>query len=82
MLFPLFAKYKKIFAKKWVNDYISKNSGIPNNILENFLVYFKEQLVQYFDKGILELNDVSIKFRTNNSLENFNRILKKIKEVI
>ena len=82
MLFPLFAKYKKIFVKKWVNDYISKNSGIPNNILENFLVYFKEQLVQYFDKGILELNDVSIKFRTNNSLENFNRILKKIKEVI
>ena len=82
MLFPLFAKYKKIFVKKWVNDYISKNSGIPNNILENFLVYFKEQRVQYFDKGILELNDVSIKFRTNNSLENFNRILKKIKEVI
>ena len=82
MLFPLFAKYKKIFVKKWVNDYISKNSGIPNNILENFLVYFKEQLVQYFDKGILELNDVSIKFRTNNSLENFNIILKKIKEVI
>ena len=57
MLFPLFAKYKKIFVKKWVNDYISKNSGIPNNILENFLVYFKEQLVQYFDKGIVDYTD-------------------------
>ena len=44
--------------------------------MDDFLIYFNEQWLEYFNNGILELNDINIKFRTNNSLENFNRKFK------
>ena len=46
------------------------------NELQNFISYFKDNWLFYFKDGSLNLNDVNIKFRTNNSLENFNRQLK------
>ena len=44
--------------------------------MDDFIIYFNEQWLEYFNNGILELNDINIKFRTNNSLENFNRKFK------
>ena len=57
-------------------NYISKNCYIPKEILDDFLVYFKDQWLQYFNNENLKLNDINIKFRTINSLENFNRTFK------
>ena len=41
-----------------------------------FLEYFNNQWLEYFKNKTLNLNKINIKFRTTNSLENFNRILK------
>ena len=38
--------------------------------------YFEEQWLNYFDNGALLLNNIYVKFPTNNSLERLNRILK------
>ena len=47
-----------------------------NNIYNNFLNYFKNFWSPYFKDKILNLREIDIKFRTTNSLENFNRIIK------
>ena len=46
------------------------------NELESFISYFIETWIKYFNDESLSLNDVFIKFRTNNCLENFNKQLK------
>ena len=38
--------------------------------------YFNNQWVDYFKNKTLYLEKINIKFRTTNSLENFNRIFK------
>ena len=49
----------------------------PKTILDEFVDYFKLQWLDYFDKEILNLKGIYIKFRSNNCLENFNRQLKR-----
>ena len=53
-----------------------ENFKIYNKELENFILYFNENWLNYFKDGTLNLKYIDIKFRTNNCLENFNRILK------
>ena len=45
--------------------------------LSGFISYFNENWLRYFIDGTLNLNGINVKFRTNNCLENFNRILKR-----
>ena len=47
------------------------------SISENFYNYFYDNWIPFFEQNILVLNNVDIKLRTNNSLENFNKLLKK-----
>ena len=56
---------------------IDKELENPQTILEEFINYFENQWLKYFEKDILNLNKLNIKFRSNNCLENFNRQLKK-----
>ena len=49
----------------------------PQNILDEFIDYFKFQWLGYFNKNILFLKGINIKYRSNNCLENFNRQLKR-----
>jgi len=54
-----------------------------NKKYNEFKEYFTEQWIPYFKNKILVLKDIDIKFRTNNSIENFNRYFRyniKIKE--
>ena len=44
--------------------------------LNVFISYFNENWLRYFIDGTLNLNDINVKFRTNNCLENFNRTFK------
>lgn len=44
---------------------------------KEFIDYFKLQWLDYFNKEVLNLKGIYIKFRTNNSLENYNRQLKR-----
>ena len=44
--------------------------------LNDFILYFKQTWIKFFNNESLFLNNVNIKFRTNNSSENFNRIFK------
>lgn len=46
-------------------------------ISEGFYNYFYDNWILFFEQNILVLNNVDIKLRTNNSLENFNKLLKK-----
>ena len=59
-----------------ISSYIKEKANIPKNILDDFILYFEEQWLSYFKDGSLQLDEINIKFRTNNSLENFNRRLK------
>ena len=45
--------------------------------LSGFISYFNENWLRYFIDGTLNLNGIYVKFRTNNCLDNFNRILKR-----
>ena len=55
-----------------------ENFKIYNKELENFILYFNENWLNYFKDGTLNLKYIDIKFRTNNCHENFNRILKSL----
>ena len=59
-----------------IPSYIKEKANIPKNILGDFILYFEEQWLSYFKDGNLQLDEINIKFRTNNSLENYNRRLK------
>ena len=54
-----------------------ENIGDSKIFLDEFIDYFKFQWLDYFNKDILNLNGIYIKFRSNNCLENFNRQLKR-----
>ena len=56
--------------------YIEKSLNKYKNELESFISYFKETWIKYFNDESLSLNNILIKFRTNNCLENFNKQLK------
>ena len=64
--------------KKNIDKSINKkiNKSFKNKIYKYFKEYFIKQWIPYFKNKILLLRGVNIKFRTNNSLENFNRIFK------
>ena len=64
--------------KKNIDKSIHKeiNKSFKNKIYKDFKEYFIKQWIPYFKNKILLLRGVNIKFRTNNSLENFNRIFK------
>ena len=47
-----------------------------NKIYKDFNKYFINQWSDYYINKTLCLKNIDIKFRTNNSLENFNRIFK------
>ena len=49
---------------------------MKNKIYKPFLEYINNQWIEFFENKILCLDKVNIKFRTTNSLENFNRVLK------
>ena len=56
--------------------YIKKYSENYKNFLDEFYIYFENTWKPQFDDNSLILNETSVKFRTNNSLENFNKRLK------
>jgi hypothetical protein len=57
-------------------SYIKEKANIPKNILDDYILYFIEQWLSYFNDGSLQLDEINIKFRTNNPLENYNIRLK------
>ena len=63
--------------KSLSNSNKEENIGDYKIILDEFIDYFKFQWLEYFNKDILNLNGIYIKFRSNNCLENFNRQLKR-----
>ena len=67
--------FKKDVNKK-IKDYvISFKKTYPLN--DEFYNYFFDNWIPFFEQKVLSLNNINIKIRTNNSLENFNKILKK-----
>ena len=56
--------------------YIYESTSQYSNYLEEFYIYFKENWKPFFDNDTLKLNEISIKFRTNHSLEIFIKKLK------
>ena len=63
--------------KSLSNSNKEENIGDYKIILDEFIDYFKFQWLEYFNKDILNLNGIYIKFRSKNCLENFNRQLKR-----
>ena len=63
--------------KSILNNNKEENIEDSKIILDEFIDYFKFQWLDYFNKDILNLNGIYIKFRSNNCLENFNRQLKR-----
>ena len=66
--------YKLPFIKnieKEINSKIEKKCK-KNKIYKDFKKYFNNQWSGYFKNKTLCLKDIDKKFRTNNSLENFN----------
>ena len=61
-------KCYKLPFKKNINKYINKEIKSER--------YFNNQWTDYFKNKSLCLEKIAIKFRTTNSLENFNRIFK------
>ena len=57
-------------------SYIEKSLNLNREEFESFLSYFIETWVKYFNDESLFLDDIKIKFRSNNCLENFNKQLK------
>ena len=70
--------YKLPFIKNIEKEIKSKIEEIckKDKIYKDFKKYFKNQWSGYFKNKTLSLKDIDKKFRTNNSLENFNRIFK------
>ena len=69
----------KLPFKKNIEKNIEKEIKMlfkKNKIYNHFLDYFNNQWVDYFKNKTLCLENINIKFRTTNSLENFNRIFK------
>ena len=58
--------------KNKINQYIDK---IEFNLNE-FYLYFCAQWLPFFNNESLFLNDINIKFSTNNNLDHFNRLFK------
>ena len=78
-------KYKYIINECYKLPFIKNINKIDKEIkksfskkkeYDDFLTYFKNQWLDYFKNGSLGLEKLNIKFRTTNSLENFNRIFK------
>ena len=53
-----------------------KNAFVKKNKYKDFENYFSNQWGDFFKNKTLCLEKIAIKFRTTNSLENFNRIFK------
>ena len=70
--------YKLPFIKNIEKEINSKIEKIckKDKIYKDFKKYFNNQWSGYFKNKTLSLKDIDKKFRTNNSLENFNRIFK------
>ena len=70
--------YKLPFIENIEKDISSKIEEIckKDKIYKDFKKYFNNQWSGYFKNKTLCLKDIDKKFRTNNSLENFNRIFK------
>ena len=70
--------YKLPFIKNIEKEIKSKIEEIckKDKIYKDFKKYFNNQWSGYFKNKTLSLKDIDKKFRTNNSLENFNRIFK------
>ena len=65
--------------KKNIDKNIEKEIKLifkKNKNYNQFLDYFNNQWVDYFKNKTLCLENINIKFRTTNSLENFNRVFK------
>ena len=50
-----------------ISFYIKEKANIPKNILDYFILYLIEQWLFYFKDGSLQLDEININFRTNNS---------------
>ena len=48
---------------------------------KDFEIYFNKQWLHFFKEKILPLKNINKKFRTNNSLEYFNRTFKRLYEM-
>ena len=55
--------------------------SIKDEIID-FINFFNNTWIKCFDNNTLQLNEISIKFRTNNCLDRYNSILKKILYII
>lgn len=62
---------------KDIEEYLKDNTKKFKTELEEFYLYFKSTWIKYFNNGVLWLNDINIKFRTNNCLESYNKQLKR-----
>ena len=67
--------FKKDVNKK-IKDYVL-NYKKTYPLKEELFNYFFNQWIPFFEKNVLSLNNINIKIRTNNSLENFSKLLKK-----
>ena len=66
--------FKKDVNKK-IKDYII-NFKKSYPLKDEFYNYFFDNWIPFFEQKVLSLNSINIKIRTNNSLENFNKLLK------
>ena len=75
--------YGKLPFLSNINKNIDKenNKIYKINLNKDFKNYFKDQWISYFKNKALIIKDINIIFRANNSLENFNRILKYNKQM-
>lgn len=67
------------FINKKFNDisiFLNEENELTNEELNDFILYFNTTWIEYFKNNSLKLNKISVKFRTNNCLERFNRTLK------
>ena len=58
-----------------LKNYLSEETKKYKNAVKKFISYFNDNWLYYFDNGTLNLDKISIKFRTNNCLERYNRSL-------
>ena len=59
-----------------ISNFPYKEYNLLKEELYDFILYFNIIWIKYFKSNAFNLNDISIKFRTNNFLERFNSILK------
>ena len=72
--------FKKLKKDKLIN-YIKKSLNPNTEQLESFLSYFIDRWVKYFNDKSLFLEEIKIKFCTNNCLENFNKQINLVSEL-